>query len=111
MSKTAPRAELAALNAGDGLRLLASVNDIQLKIGKLLGRFAWHWHAEEDELFWVLEGSIVVQFRSHEVALGAGEMLVVPRGVEHRSVAKDEAQVVVMHPRSTVLPPGASADA
>ncbi len=110
MAKTNIAAAFAAIPPAAGLSLLAEVNDVQVKIGKFHGRFAWHRHADEDELFWVLKGSLVVQFRSHDVALGAGEMLVVPRGVEHRSVAAAEAQVVVIHPRTTVLPAGTPAE-
>ncbi len=94
----------AALGAGQGLRTVATVNDIAVRAGRFRGRHAFHAHADEDELFWVIDGEITVEFRDRAVRLAAGEMLVVPRGVEHRTATAAEARVVVIHPSSTVLP-------
>jgi mannose-6-phosphate isomerase-like protein (cupin superfamily) len=83
---------------------IAAINGTLVKIGKFKGAFVWHSHEQEDELFWCLGGRLTIQFRDREVLLKAGEMILVPRGVEHRSVAKEEAQVAIIHPASTVLP-------
>ena len=105
MDKIDLAAAFAGLRAGDGLATLARINDTEIKAGRFKGRFPFHAHAGEDELFWVIAGAITVEFSDHAVRLGAGEMLVVPRGVEHRTATDEEAHVVVIHPRSTRVPP------
>lgn len=100
-------AQALAAAPRNGLAELAVVNDTVVKVGRFAGRFAWHAHEAEDELFWVIGGRLTIQLRDRDVPLAAGEMFLVPAGVEHRSVATAEAVVVVIHPRSTVLP-GAS---
>jgi mannose-6-phosphate isomerase-like protein (cupin superfamily) len=105
MDKIDLASAFAGLRAGDGLATLARINDTEIKAGRFKGRFSFHVHADEDELFWVIAGAITVEFRDHAIRLEAGEMLVVPRGVEHRTASDEEAQVVVIHPRSTRVPP------
>lgn len=105
MDKIDLAAAFAALRAGDGLATLARVNDTEIRCGRFKGRFSFHRHETEDELFWVIAGAITVEFPDCAVRLGAGEMLVVPRGVAHRTATDEEAEVVVIHPRSTRVPP------
>ena len=69
---------------------------------KLLNEFSWHHHDEEDELFFVIEGRLGIKFRDRDVWLEEGEMIVVPRGVEHRPVAEEEACVMLFEPASTL---------
>jgi mannose-6-phosphate isomerase-like protein (cupin superfamily) len=95
---------LGGIAPGTPTRTIADINGTLVKIGKFKGKFVWHSHADEDELFWCLGGRLTIQFRDREVKLEAGEMILVPRGVEHRSVAKEEAQVAIIHPASTVVP-------
>jgi mannose-6-phosphate isomerase-like protein (cupin superfamily) len=83
-------------------RVIAEMNDYQFKAALLEGEFIWHDHAETDETFIVLEGALDIQFRDGVVRLGAGEMFVVPKGVEHRPVAADGAKVVIIEPRGVV---------
>lgn len=83
-------------------RVIAQVNDTQVKVVRLLGEFDWHHHTNEDELFWVIDGRLLIQFRDREVWLGPGELLVVPRGVEHRPVAPDEVRLVLIEPATTL---------
>lgn len=104
MDKIDLASAFAGLRAGGGLATLARINDTAVKAGRFEGRFSFHRHEDEDELFWVIDGAITVEFRDRAVRLGAGEMLLVPRGVEHRTAADDEARVVVIHPCSTRLP-------
>lgn len=101
MRKMNMAVELARLAPRPGL---ARVNGIELKLGKFRGRFPWHRHAGEDELFRVVRGSLRIEFRDREVVLGEGDLLVVPMGVEHRSIAEADAHVIVMHPETTKLP-------
>jgi len=104
MNKVNLISSFAALKIGAPPHAVAAVNGTLVKIGKFKGAFAWHSHEHEDELFWCLGGRLTVQFRDREVTLEPGEMVLVPRGVEHRSVADEEAQVAIIHPASTVVP-------
>lgn len=83
-------------------RVAADLNGQQVKLVKFKGAFDWHFHEHEDELFLVHRGSFVMEFRDKTVELGAGEMLVVPRGVEHRPVAEHEVEVLLFEPASTL---------
>lgn len=83
-------------------RIVAELNGQHVKLAKFKGEFVWHKHEDEDELFFVLEGSFTMEFRDRTVALKKGEMLVVPRGVEHRPVAKEEVSVMLFEPAATV---------
>jgi mannose-6-phosphate isomerase-like protein (cupin superfamily) len=105
MEKIAIAAAFAQLAPANGLAEIARLNDVSLKVGRFRGRFQWHSHEREDELFWVVAGRLTIQFRDRDVVLEPGELIVVPAGIEHRSVADDESQVLIIHPRTTVLPP------
>jgi mannose-6-phosphate isomerase-like protein (cupin superfamily) len=83
-------------------KAVAAVNGFLVKVVKLRGEFVWHAHEAEDELFFVLRGRLRMQFRDREVALGPGELIVVPHGVEHRPVADDEVHVLLLEPGTTV---------
>jgi mannose-6-phosphate isomerase-like protein (cupin superfamily) len=104
IAKTALADTFAAAKVGAPPRTIADINGTLVKIGKFKGAFVWHSHEDEDELFWCLGGRLTIQFRDRDVKLEAGEMILVPRGVEHRSVAEEEAQVAIIHPASTVVP-------
>ena len=82
--------------------VVAELNGQQVKLAKLLGEFDWHVHADEDELFWVISGQLEIQFRDRTVSLGPGELLVVPRGIEHRPVCTEEVCIALFEPASTV---------
>ena len=83
-------------------RIVAELNGQQVKLVKLRGEFVWHHHEHEDELFLVVRGGFRMEFRDRTVELAEGDMIVVPRGVEHRPVATDEACVMLFEPASTV---------
>jgi mannose-6-phosphate isomerase-like protein (cupin superfamily) len=83
-------------------RVAARVNGVEVRLARLEGEFVWHQHAEEDELFLVVRGTLRMRFRDGEQVLGPGEMIVVPRGVEHCPVAEGECHVVLVEPASTV---------
>jgi mannose-6-phosphate isomerase-like protein (cupin superfamily) len=82
-------------------KILAQLNDYHIKAVKLQGEFVWHKHDETDELFLVTKGSLVIRFRDREVTLGPGELLVVPKGVEHMPVAEEECEVLLIEPAGT----------
>jgi mannose-6-phosphate isomerase-like protein (cupin superfamily) len=104
MEKIAIAAAFRHSAPANGLAEVARLNDISLKVGRFRGRFQWHRHEREDELFWVIAGRLTIQFRDRDVVLEAGELIVVPAGTEHRSVADKESHVLVIHPRTTVIP-------
>lgn len=83
-------------------RIGAELNDSYVKLARLKGEFIWHHHDDEDELFYVFKGRLLMQLRDGDVWVEQGEMIVIPRGVEHRPVAPDEVQVMLIEPRSTV---------
>ncbi len=83
-------------------KIIAELNGQQVKVAKLLGEFDWHFHEEEDELFWVMHGSLEMHFRDEVIVMYPGELLVVPRGIEHKPVAKSECHVVLFEPATTV---------
>ena len=82
-------------------KILAQLNDYHVKAVKLQGEFVWHKHDETDELFLVTKGSLVIRFRDREVTLGPGELVVVPKGIEHLPVAEEECEVLLIEPAGT----------
>lgn len=82
--------------------IVARVNDTDVKVARVLGTFDWHHHKDQDELFWVQRGRLRIELRNGTVELGPGEMAVVPRGVEHRPVAEEEVELVLIEPTGTV---------
>ena len=83
-------------------KIVGELNGQHVKLVKLLGEFVWHHHEEEDELFLVVKGRFRMEFRDRHVWIEEGEFLVVPRGLEHRPVADEEAHVLLFEPASTV---------
>lgn len=83
-------------------RIVARMNDYHLKLAKIEGDFVWHSHPETDEVFIVIDGEMSIEFRDGRVELKAGEMFVVPRGVEHRPHAPSECSIMLVEPAGTV---------
>ena len=83
-------------------KIVAELNDAYVKVVKLEGGFVWHHHDDEDELFWVVSGRLRMELRDGDVILEPGELLVVPKGVEHRPVAEIETHVVLIEPKTTL---------
>ena len=83
-------------------RIVGELNGQHVKLVKLQGEFVWHQHADEDELFYVVRGSIDIELRDRTVTLGEGEFFIVPRGVEHCPDADEETEVLLIEPRDTV---------
>ena len=82
-------------------KVVAQLNGQEVKLVKFQGGFPWHHHEHEDELFLVWRGQMAIEFRGGRVELQAGEFCVVPRGVEHRTMADREAEVLVFEPAAT----------
>lgn len=83
-------------------RVIAEMNDYQFKLVKVQGDFVWHDHPDTDEVFIVLAGELCIEFRDGRVDLQAGEMYVVPKGVEHRPRALQEAKLLLIEPRGVI---------
>jgi mannose-6-phosphate isomerase-like protein (cupin superfamily) len=83
-------------------KIVGELNDSYVKLAKFKGEFVWHHHANEDELFLVVRGSLVIKFRGHDVRLEPGEFVIVPRGVEHLPIAEKEVEVLLLEPKSTL---------
>ena len=79
-------------------QVVAALNGQEVKLVKVRGEFVWHHHADEDELFLVTRGRLRIEFRDRAVELGPGELLVVPRGIEHRPVAEEEVELLLFEP-------------
>ncbi len=94
--------KLASFSARWNPKLVDSIDDYDIKLVKILGDFVWHRHAEEDELFLVLKGAFRMDFRDRQVPLAAGELIVVPRGVEHKPYAEQECEILLLERRGVV---------
>ena len=82
-------------------RTIGQLNDYDIMVVKAQGEFVWHKHDDTDDFFLVLHGRLTIQLRDREVNLEAGDLFVVPRGVEHRPVATEEAHILLIEPRGT----------
>ena len=83
-------------------KVIAEMNDYQFKVVKFKGDFIWHDHQDTDETFMVIEGTLRIDFRDGAVHVSAGEMFVVPKGVEHKPYAEDEVKLLLIEPRGVL---------
>jgi mannose-6-phosphate isomerase-like protein (cupin superfamily) len=82
-------------------RIAGELNGQVVKLAKLKGEFVWHLHENEDEMFLVVRGRLIIKLRERDIEIGAGEFLIIPRGVEHKPVAADEVHVLLFEPDGT----------
>jgi mannose-6-phosphate isomerase-like protein (cupin superfamily) len=82
-------------------KVIGQVNNQYIKVAKLKGEFVWHQHDDEDEMFYVVKGRLVIQFESHAVELGAGDFCIVPKGVMHNPIAENECWIVLIETVTT----------
>lgn len=83
-------------------RVVGELNGQQVKLVKFKGEFVWHHHDQEDELFYVVKGSFDMQLREKTITVHAGEFIIMPHGVEHRPVAKEEVEILLFEPATTL---------
>ena len=102
MDKVNLRQTLASFSEYWQPRIVGALNGQEVKIAKIQGEFVWHHHENEDEMFLVVHGAITLQLRDRDVHLAEGEMFIVPRGVEHRPVAEQEAHILLFEPAGTL---------
>jgi mannose-6-phosphate isomerase-like protein (cupin superfamily) len=93
--------KLATFSDHYGPRTVAEFNGHDVMVAKLLGPFRWHSHPETDDFFLVLKGTLDIELRDRTVTLGPGELFIVPRGVEHRPVAREEVHILLIEPTGT----------
>src|SRR5260370_29413481 len=101
MKKTSLDEKFALIHEHWRPKVVAELNGQEVKLVKLAGSFPWHQHEHEDEMFLVWRGQMSIEFRDRCVVLEAGELFVVPRGVEHRTTAQAEAEVILFEPANT----------
>ena len=96
------KAKMAAFSDHWAPKVIAQMNDYQFKLVKIQGEFVWHRHADTDEVFIVLDGEMAIELRDSMVRLKAGEMFVVPKGVEHKPHADAECKIMLVEPCGVV---------
>lgn len=79
-------------------KIIGELNGQHVKLAKLEGEFIWHDHKYEDELFYVIKGQLILELRDQTITLNEGEMYIVPKGVEHKPIAKEEVHVLLFEP-------------
>ncbi len=79
-------------------KIIGQLNGQDVKLAKLLGEFVWHDHKNEDELFYIIKGMLQIEFRDKMIELQEGDMLIIPKGVEHKPIAKEEVWVLLFEP-------------
>lgn len=82
-------------------RIIGQLNCQDVRIAKVKGEFVWHEHKDEDEMFLIIKGNLKIEFRDKTVELKEGEMLVIPKGVEHKPIAEEEAWIMLFEPSKT----------
>jgi mannose-6-phosphate isomerase-like protein (cupin superfamily) len=83
-------------------KIAGEVNDAYVKLVKFKGEFLWHKHDAEDELFFVVKGSLTIKLRDRDLRLAEGEFAIIPKGVEHMPVADEEVHVMLIEPKATL---------
>ena len=101
MDKVSLAEKLARITEHWRPKVVAELNGQEVKLVKFKGEFVWHRHEHEDELFLGVHGRFRVEFRDRAIEIGPGELLVVPRGLEHRTVADEEVEVLLFEPAAT----------
>lgn len=101
MKKVSAVEEFASIDAFWSPRVVGELNGQLVKFVRLKGEFEWHKHTDEDELFWVLSGSLTIRLRERDIVLGPNEFFIIPRGVEHKPVCADECRVMLFEPGAT----------
>ena len=102
MEKISLTEKLSSISTHYDPHIVASLNGQLVKLVKFKGPFTWHHHENEDELFYVVKGNFTMKLREGDVEISAGEMIVIPKGVEHCPVAEEEVEVMLFEPASTL---------
>lgn len=102
MNKVNISDKLSQFNDYYNPRIVGELNGQHVKLAKLFGEFLWHKHDNEDEMFYVIQGELIMQFRDRVEIIKENEFIIVPKGVEHRPVAPEEVSIMLFEPASTL---------
>lgn len=102
MEKINVKEKLNLFNEYWNPKIIGELNESYVKLVKLKGDFIWHSHENEDEMFYVLKGLLIIKFRDNDVHLNEGEFIVIPRGIEHMPVAEEEVHVMLIESKTTL---------
>ncbi|MBQ4841340.1 MULTISPECIES: cupin domain-containing protein [Bacillus] len=102
ISKTNVQEKFLQINDYWNPRISGELNDSYIKMVKIKGEFIWHHHDDEDEMFFVCKGKLVIRFRDSEIALNEGEFIVIPKGIEHQPIAEEEVHLLLIEPKTTL---------
>ena len=102
MEKVNINEKLSLFNEYWSPKVVGEVNESHVKLVKLKGGFVWHQHEQEDEMFLVVKGSLLIKFRDRDLLLQEGEFTIIPKGVEHKPVADEEVHVLLFEPKTTI---------
>lgn len=102
MEKVNLAQKLSLFNEHWSPKIIGDLNESHIKVAKLKGEFVWHHHDHEDEMFLVISGKLTIRFKDEDVELTEGEFLIIPKGVEHLPVAKEEVSVMLIEPKGTL---------
>lgn len=91
-------------------KIVGELNDSHVLLAKLKGEFVWHKHDNEDELFYIIKGKLLIKLRDQDIHLQEGEFVIIPKGVEHLPVADDEVHIMLIEPKSTLNTGNADSD-
>jgi mannose-6-phosphate isomerase-like protein (cupin superfamily) len=83
-------------------KIAGELNDSYVKLAKVQGEFVWHQHENEDELFFVVKGTLTIKLRERDLTIRAGEFVIIPRGVEHMPIADEEVWIMLLEPKTTL---------
>ncbi len=83
-------------------KIIEQMNDYHFKLAKFKGEFTWHDHKETDEVFYVIEGEMIIELRDQSIHLTTGDLYVIPKGIEHKPYAQEECSVMIIEPAGTV---------
>ena len=83
-------------------KIAGELNDTYIKLVKLKGEFVWHQHEQEDELFLVIKGHLLIKLRDRDIHLNEGEFAIIPKGIEHLPIAEEEVHVLLLEPKTTL---------
>lgn len=102
MKKVIPKDKLNLFSEYWSPNIVGDLNDSHVKLAKLKGEFVWHKHDNEDELFFIIKGRLLIKLRDQDIYLEEGEFLIIPKGVEHLPIAEEEVHVMLIEPKSTL---------
>ncbi len=102
MEKITISKKLALFNDYWSPKIVGDLNDSYIKLAKFKGEFVWHTHDNEDELFFIIKGKLLIKLRDQDIELNEGEFVVIPRGVEHLPIAKEEVHVMLIEAKTTI---------